>query len=587
MTGIGIINPLSAKADGEEPGTLKVESGTPDYFLKTQIKREDIKKLKAAPNSQAAQCDSGFSNAGDLGAYTVESSVWACWNSASGELRIATAEEEIIANKNSNALFSKLENLNELNLAYFDFFEVSSALAMFLSSTIPAGTILSNGLGANLDSANAFIMMFYRATLNGDLYWRSVLYPGAGGSDMFENTVWNNHKIWVADESSEDLLLKLGAPNDNISVSQPYGMFKLEKANPITFFDSTINRKDIKTISFAVEKQYEECDSGYENRGNLGGEGAENTIWICWNSAESILQVATDEKLVVGNENSGYLFSGIQNLSFKDFENFFYSGSTNINHLFSNSGLDASIDFSSPFYSSVVDVKDAFSGLKWRGHRLFADNISTRDLLVMPGSGANAKQVVLKELPVKNPDEPKFSDISKLDIEFQNAIKWLYKYGITTGTDETHFSPAGKVTRGQMALFLYREAASPKSASSCSFVDTSKLTDETKTAICWLKSTGITIGTDKTHYSPSKTVSRNQMAAFLYRFADEPAWSQTACGFSDIGKLTADSKKSICWLKSAGVTTGTDPTHYSPSKNVTRAQMSAFLNREYSWIRKN
>ncbi|MDR2799584.1 MAG: S-layer homology domain-containing protein, partial [Bifidobacteriaceae bacterium] len=196
--------------------------------------------------------------------------------------------------------------------------------------------------------------------------------------------------------------------------------------------------------------------------------------------------------------------------------------------------------------------------------------------------------VIIDNLPISHVNSPKFSDINKLTKEFQSAIKWLYKYGITTGTDKTHYSPNKVVTRQQMATFLYRQDGDKDWTNiNCGFVDVNKLSTEAKKAICFLKETGRTTGTDSTHFSPQKAITRQQMVVFLVRFFAHYYSKEfrVPCGFLDTKSLDLFSQVSICYAKAAGITTGTDKTHFSPKKAVTRGQMAAFLKRENNWDR--
>ena len=96
-------------------------------------------------------------------------------------------------------------------------------------------------------------------------------------------------------------------------------------------------------------------------------------------------------------------------------------------------------------------------------------------------------------------------------------------------------------------------------------------------AVAWLKAEGITTGTSATTFSPNDTVTRGQMAAFLFRLAGEPGGSP-AHGFSDV-PASAFYAEAVKWLKAEGITTGTSPTTFSPGDAVTRGQMAAFLYR--------
>ncbi|MDR0950931.1 MAG: S-layer homology domain-containing protein [Candidatus Ancillula sp.] len=120
-----------------------------------------------------------------------------------------------------------------------------------------------------------------------------------------------------------------------------------------------------------------------------------------------------------------------------------------------------------------------------------------------------------------------FKDLKGYSKKDKQAVKWLCSTGITTGTSETKYSPKKPVTRIQMALFLSRYAGVVSDAHSKSvkpglikdmkFKDIKDLGGKELTAIKWLRSANITVGTDKYHYSPSQLVTRMQMALFMYR----------------------------------------------------------------------
>jgi hypothetical protein len=175
-----------------------------------------------------------------------------------------------------------------------------------------------------------------------------------------------------------------------------------------------------------------------------------------------------------------------------------------------------------------------------------------------------------------------FSDVSPSSV-FATDISWAYMYRITTGTTSTTFSPSSTVTRAQMAAFIYRLAGSPTwNQSSCGFKDVSSSNQFAK-PICWMKAKGITSGVTATQYAPNGSVTRAQMAAFLYRLAGSPSWNQSSCGFKDVSSSNQFAKP-ICWMRDTGITTGTSATTYSPNTAVPRQQMVAFLHRMYSSV---
>jgi hypothetical protein len=154
-------------------------------------------------------------------------------------------------------------------------------------------------------------------------------------------------------------------------------------------------------------------------------------------------------------------------------------------------------------------------------------------------------------------------------------VEWLLTNGITTGTTPTTYSPSRNVTRGEMATFLWRRARKPTAPTSCGFVDVPTGMFYTQ-AVCWLVQTGITKGTSPTTYSPDKDVTRGEMAAFLWRAAGEPA-TMTPHQFGDVFQ-DRYYEVPVRWLRTNGVTVGAgSPYRYGPDDFVTRGQMAAFL----------
>lgn len=174
---------------------------------------------------------------------------------------------------------------------------------------------------------------------------------------------------------------------------------------------------------------------------------------------------------------------------------------------------------------------------------------------------------------------PSFSDVPT-NSPFYAEIAWLAVSGVTEGYPDGTFRPGSNVSRQAMAAFLYRAAGEPEfeAPETATFVDVPP-THPFFFEIEWLNDTGITTGYEDSTFRPSANVSRMAMAAFLYRAAGEPSWSPPSTAqFSDVG--TAHSFfAEIEWLVSTGVTTGYSDGRYRPSANVTRQAMAAFLYR--------
>jgi len=103
---------------------------------------------------------------------------------------------------------------------------------------------------------------------------------------------------------------------------------------------------------------------------------------------------------------------------------------------------------------------------------------------------------------------------------YEQAVIWLLQQNITQGTTATTFGPNATVSRAQMAAFLHRLAGEPSAPPTSQFVDVP--TGEYYTQpVAWLLQSGITTGTSPTRFSPGDRVTRGQMATFLYRFFGE------------------------------------------------------------------
>lgn len=172
-----------------------------------------------------------------------------------------------------------------------------------------------------------------------------------------------------------------------------------------------------------------------------------------------------------------------------------------------------------------------------------------------------------------------FTDVAPTAF-FEQGSAWLKFHNITTGTNQagTQYSPVATVSRVQMALFMWRMMGEPEPVQSpCGFTDMVGFTPDQIQATCWLKQAGVTTGTNQagTLYGPAGLVTRGQMAGFLHRLAGNPPAS-TTCGFNDEASIPAPFRQGACWLKDNGITTNNP---YNPAGNVNRGQMAAFLYR--------
>ncbi len=193
-------------------------------------------------------------------------------------------------------------------------------------------------------------------------------------------------------------------------------------------------------------------------------------------------------------------------------------------------------------------------------------------------------------------EEARFSDVRRYPAEMRQAINCLSHYGITYGTGVDTFSPDAPVSREHMALFLVRAAGPagidvPRASSrpARDFTDVEGLSDESLEAIDQLLRMGITVGKTRSTFAPHETVTRDQMALFLYRFLDlapvgpggvdvEDAFPDDR-HFEDLRDLPIRTYDAVRTLFEMGVVEGTSRTTFSPHRPVTRAQMALLITR--------
>ena len=208
--------------------------------------------------------------------------------------------------------------------------------------------------------------------------------------------------------------------------------------------------------------------------------------------------------------------------------------------------------------------------------------VSTTAMKACPGSSASAAG---------------FTDTTSADVD---CIKM---FGITTGRTATTYDPSGTISRQDMARFVHRMFVPTGMAAAGltavpAFTDTAHVTADGLAAISALASHGITVGTTATTFSPDSNVTREQMALFLYRFAQivgtyddttpsgiTMAITSASYNYTDIASSGFESMESIIGLYNAGVTgetcisttVTTCTLTYRPSEDITRAEMASML----------
>ena len=165
---------------------------------------------------------------------------------------------------------------------------------------------------------------------------------------------------------------------------------------------------------------------------------------------------------------------------------------------------------------------------------------------------------------------------------YANAVNYVTLTGLMNGTGDG-FSPNLAINRGMMVTVLYRMAGSPEVTAENPFTDVPADTWYTD-AVIWASENGITAGTSETTFSPTNSLTREQLATFFYRFADfenpEPIEiTGDLTGFTDAGQVASYATDAMKWAIGEGLISGTTETTLSPKATATRAQVATILMR--------
>ena len=233
-------------------------------------------------------------------------------------------------------------------------------------------------------------------------------------------------------------------------------------------------------------------------------------------------------------------------------------------------------------YNTYIDLTKYVP--TWRGHtfigwyteRSLMNKVSgvylTKDMTVYalwrvdenPGTGVNP-----------------FTDVSEKDW-FYGDVMFVYENGLMLGTSKTLFSPHGTATRGMMATILWRMEGSPAPKGKNSFTDV-EAGKWYADAITWTAENGIFAGYGKDKFGPDDPITREQLAAIFYRYADYKGYDLTVKGnldkFKDADKITDYAKTAMQWAVGSGLVKGKSGNLLDPQGTATRAEIAAMLHR--------
>lgn len=175
-----------------------------------------------------------------------------------------------------------------------------------------------------------------------------------------------------------------------------------------------------------------------------------------------------------------------------------------------------------------------------------------------------------------------FHDVDA-DAWYADAVQYVYERGLMQGTDAGLFSPEEPVNRGMVVTILYRLAGSPETDASMGFSDVEPDAYYAD-AVRWASSAGIVTGYSAAAFGPEDTITREQLAAMLYRYVcaqgisvfAEPLVPQA---FTDVSSISDYAAEAMAWAVDAGLMAGMPDGRLAPDGSATRAQTAVILMR--------
>ena len=191
-------------------------------------------------------------------------------------------------------------------------------------------------------------------------------------------------------------------------------------------------------------------------------------------------------------------------------------------------------------------------------------------------------QVKVEVTFVESQPEPlPFTDVKEGDW-FHDAVRYVYDNGLMDGVGDGQFAPNATTNRAMVVTILYRLAGEPAVSGDAAFTDVAAgqwYTD----AVLWAAQKGIVNGVSETEFSPAGDLTREQLATVLYRYAQDQGYDVSAqadlSGFPDAGDIQSYATQTLSWAVAEGLLQGFEDDSLQPGGTATRAQIATILMR--------
>ena len=170
-----------------------------------------------------------------------------------------------------------------------------------------------------------------------------------------------------------------------------------------------------------------------------------------------------------------------------------------------------------------------------------------------------------------------FSDVAA-DAWYADAVTYVRDNGLMSGTSDTTFTPGGTMTRGMLVTTLYRMAGSPSLENEDLGYPFADVPGDAWYAdgVYWARLAGVVGGYSKDQFGPDDPVTREQIAAILWRYAGSPA-AESGTDFADEGSISTYATQAVDWARANGIVNGVEDNRFLPQSSATRAQVATIL----------
>lgn len=189
------------------------------------------------------------------------------------------------------------------------------------------------------------------------------------------------------------------------------------------------------------------------------------------------------------------------------------------------------------------------------------------------------------EFAEEGEEETPVIDLPFNDVEesawYADAVQFVFEQGLMTGVSKTNFGPDLTTTRGMIVTMLYRLQGEPEVGEGC-FSDVNAAAYYAD-AVTWAAENDIVSGYGNKIFGPNDAITREQLAAILYRYCEAMRYEISArsnlSAYSDADSISSWATDVISWAHAMGLINGVSKTELAPQATATRAQVAAILER--------